>query len=201
MLLEHGVTVGFGVSVADKVLNTRFDAAWVRPILLTSPRVLADRVPVFLGRRHWRPTGRSPRRQSHSCPPTLRNCSESAWARDTETSWLHGVVIYLGTARWWVWSLRAGGSWICCRLLGTPMMLGRVYYPWLGPFATDEVQKPPYAVVCKTLRQANDRSTSCRISGYRIATATGGVRPSSTIRVAGVRMVFHNGYSRDASAR
>ncbi|OJT07354.1 hypothetical protein TRAPUB_1790 [Trametes pubescens] len=28
MLLEHGVTVGLGVSVADKVLNTRFDAAW-----------------------------------------------------------------------------------------------------------------------------------------------------------------------------
>ncbi|OJT07645.1 hypothetical protein TRAPUB_1485 [Trametes pubescens] len=29
VLLEHGVTVGLGVSVADKVLNTRFDAAWV----------------------------------------------------------------------------------------------------------------------------------------------------------------------------
>lgn len=52
VLLEHGVTVGLGVSVADKVLNTRFDAAWVRLILLASLHSVAYRVPMFLGRRH-----------------------------------------------------------------------------------------------------------------------------------------------------
>lgn len=116
VLLEHGVTVGLGVSVADKVLNTRFDAAWVR-LLLASPRVLAYRVPVFLDRRRWRPTERSRRRRrSHSCRPISRNCSESARARDMATLWLRVVMIFSGIARWWASYLPAGGSLTCCRL-------------------------------------------------------------------------------------
>ena len=34
-LLEANVTVGIGAALSDKVLNTRFDAGWVRSLLHT----------------------------------------------------------------------------------------------------------------------------------------------------------------------